>query len=242
MDDTFTLLPLHIDPASKAISSANGSSSTLDNELNALNQTHRAIQSLESASTVPPPPLPLNPKRSAAIQKMREQGNASLAKRHTGGGGGGGGGGQSQQQQHQRHAHEAIRLYTYAIEMALGRPPWEPAGIVRDELALLYSNRSQAHIALQAWPEGAADAEASVEMKPGPGQGKAWWRRGRCLLEMGRMDEAEEWVDKALDVEATSGAGGGGAPEGGADLKSLKADIEARKNRRREREKKRTGG
>ena len=234
MDETFTLLPLHIDPATKAASCSNDPSPALANELNKLNQTHRALLGLEITNPVPPPPLPLNPKRSAAIQKMREQGNASLAKRHASGGGGG-----HPSQQQQQHVHEAIRLYTYAIDMALGRPPWEPAGIVRDELALLYSNRSQAYIGLQAWPEGAADAEASVEMKPAPGQGKAWWRRGRCLLEMGRIDEAEEWVSKGLEVEATSGSGGGA--EGGADLKSLKADIEARKNRQKEREKKRLG-
>ena len=232
MEETFTLLPLHIDPTSKAISCAGDISADLKDELDALHQTQRAILNLEASNTVPPPPVPINPKRSAAIQKMREQGNASLAKRQTGGGGG-----RPSEQQNQA-ATEAIRYYTYAIDMALGRPPWEPVSIVRDELAALYSNRSQAHIALQAWPDGAADAEASVEMKAGPGQGKAWWRRGRCLLEMGKLDEAEVWVAKALEVEAAAGSGGA---EGGADLKSLKADIEARRSRRREREKKRLG-
>ena len=148
---------------------------------------------------------------------MREQGNAALAKRTSGGGA----------QQQQQHMQEAIKLYSYAIDMALKRPPWEPASIVRDELAILMSNRSQAYIGLQAWPEGATDAETSVEMKAAPGQGKAWWRRGRCLLEMGRLEEAAEWVDKAL--EADSGTG-----EGGADLKSLKAEVDARMKKQKD--------
>lgn len=222
MDSTFTLLPLHLDPATKVISSTDPTIPSLDTELNALNATHRTLLALDASHAVPPPPLPLNPKRSAAIQKMREQGNASLAKRATGGSG---------PQQQQQHMQEAIKLYSYAIDMALKRPPWEPASIVRDELAILMSNRSQAHIGLQAWPEGATDAETSVEMKAAPGQGKAWWRRGRCLLEMGRLDEAAEWVDKALEVES-------GAGEGGADLKALKVEVDARMKKQKDRARK----
>lgn len=55
-------------------------------------------------------------------------------------------------------------------------------------------------MALQAWPEGAVDAEASVEAKK-VGNAKAWWRRGRCLLEMGRVGEAREWVRQGLEIE-----------------------------------------
>ena len=50
------------------------------------------------------------------------------------------------------------------------------------------------------WAEGAADARASVECKR-VGNGKAWWRRGRCLVEMGRWGEAGKWVREGLEVE-----------------------------------------
>ena len=205
-EDTFTQLPLYLDPTTKAISCPSLQTPSIQAELAALNSTHKALLSLDGNLTVPPPPLPLNPKRSAAIQKMREQGNASLARRTAG-------------SNPQQNIQDAIKYYSYAIDMALQRPPWEPASIVRDEIAILMSNRSQGYIGLQAWPEGAIDAETSVEMKAGPGQGKAWWRRSRCLLEMGRVDEALEVVDKALDLE-------GG--DGSAELKSLKAEIESR--------------
>jgi translocation protein SEC72 len=53
---------------------------------------------------------------------------------------------------------------------------------------------------VQNWPEGLVDAEASVEAKK-VGNAKAWWRKGRCLLEMGRLEEAKEWVGRGLEME-----------------------------------------
>lgn len=204
MEDTFTLLPLHMDPATKAISTTSSSDIALVNELEALNTTHKYFKDLTTPHSVPPPPLPLDPKRSAAIQKMREQGNAAMAKKTAG----------------QAQLHEAAQLYTYAIDMALKRPPWEPSGIVRDEVSILMSNRAQARIGLQEWPEASVDALTSVDLKPAPGQGKAWWRRGRALMEMGRHAEALEWVNRGLEIESTG--------EGANDLKGMKKMIEER--------------
>jgi translocation protein SEC72 len=98
--------------------------------------------------------------------------------------------------------------------MALARPAWEPSGLVREEVSGLLSNRAQANMALKNWAEGAVDAEASVEMKK-VGNAKAWWRRGKCLLEMGRLDEAAQWVKQGLEFEATE-----------QDLVNLKDEIE----------------
>ncbi|KAI1171753.1 tetratricopeptide repeat domain-containing protein [Nemania sp. FL0916] len=192
--DTFTLLPLQIDPASKAVSSAS-SSRTLQTELAALNNLHRALLGLETPNHVPPPPVPVNPKRSAQITKLRESANA----------------------EHRKGQHAAAaKLYGLGLQMALGRPLWEPQGLVREEIAALYANRAQAHMALLAWPEAAADAEASVEAKR-VGNSKAWWRRGKSLVEMGRFDEARDWVRKALELEGDE-----------AELAALLKDVEAR--------------
>ena len=176
--DTFDLLPLRIDPQSKAIG-ASPSNRALDAELAALNALHRSLLGLENNQSVPPPPVPVNPKRSANVSKLRESGNAEFRKG--------------------RYA-DAIKFYTLGLQMALTRPVWEPSQLVREEVHQLYSNRAQAHMALQGWAEGAVDAEASVEAKR-QGNAKAWWRRGRCLLEMGRMEEAKEWVGKGLEME-----------------------------------------
>jgi translocation protein SEC72 len=216
MEDTFTLLPLHIDPQTKAVSCPSMDSIQIEEELHQLNATHTALIKLgaDAPNGVPPPPLPLNPKRSAMIQKMREQGNAALSRRNAGGA------------PPQEHIKESLKCYSYAIEMAIGRPPWEPVQIVRDELSILMSNRSQSFIGLQAWPEAAIDAETSIECKPAPGQGKAWWRRGRSLLEMGRFEEALEWVTRALEVEG----------QDATELKNLHEEIEKRLKSRREKE------
>ncbi|MCJ1400140.1 hypothetical protein MMC11_003344 [Xylographa trunciseda] len=216
MDDTFTLLPLYLDPASKAISCPSLNSSSMAAELAILNSTHRSLLTLDTPNSVPPPPLPLNPKRSAAIQKMREQGNASLARK----------GGTASAANSQAHTQEAIKLYSYALEMALTRPPWEPASIVRDEVAILMSNRAQAHMGLQSWPEGAADAETSVELKPAPGNGKAWWRRGKCLAEMGRWEEAADWITRGIET---------GGDES-AELRALGVEVQSHLAKQNERE------
>lgn len=70
------------------------------------------------------------------------------------------------------------------------------------------------------WPEGAADAMTSVELKR-VGNAKAWWRRGKCLLEMGRWREAKEWVREGLETE-------GNEP---TELLGLMKEIELREKR-----------
>ncbi|KAI9818398.1 MAG: hypothetical protein M1827_000456 [Pycnora praestabilis] len=191
MEETFTLLPLHLDPTSKAITISNIPGKSIANELQALNALHRTFLTLDTPA--PPPPMPINPKRSANITKLRESGNTSFRK---------------------AAYQEAIRMYTVGIEMAITRPPWEPAGLIRDELSGLYANRAQAHMAMQNWPEGMVDAEASVEMKK-VGNAKGWWRKGKCLLEMGRWEEAREWVSRGLEFEGKD-----------ADLVSLAKEVE----------------
>lgn len=194
--DTFTLLPISMDPTTKSISGDHTASNALNTELAALNALHRSLLNVETPTGTPPPPVPVNPKRSAQIGKLRESGNGEFRK-----------GNHSQ----------AVKLYGLAIEMALGRPSWEPSGLVREEVSGLLSNRAQANMAQQNWAEGAVDAEASVEMKK-VGNAKGWWRRGKCLLEMGRLDEAEQWVKQGLEFEATE-----------QDLVQLKDEIEKRK-------------
>jgi translocation protein SEC72 len=194
--DTFTLLPLEMDPTTKAIAASHSAGNALNSELAALNALHRSLLSVETPTGTPPPPVPVNPKRSAQIGKLRESGNAQF---RTG-----------------KH-DEAVKYYGLAISMALARPSWEPSGLVREELSGLLSNRAQANMAQQNWVDGAIDAEASVEMKR-IGNAKGWWRRGKCLLEMNRLEEAAQWVKQGLELEATE-----------QDLVQLRDEIEKRR-------------
>ncbi|SMQ53042.1 unnamed protein product [Zymoseptoria tritici ST99CH_1A5] len=176
LSDTFKLLPLVLDPNTKAVSSSDPS---LANELLELNQIHRGMLAVENPSQTPPPPAPVNPKRSAQITKLKEEGNKLYKK---------------------ASYPEALQMYDLAIKMAAERPPWEASGLVREELSTLHGNRAQTLMAQHSWAEAAVDAEIAVEMKK-VGNVKAWWRRGQCLKEMGRLEEAAEWVKQGLDYE-----------------------------------------
>ncbi|KAL2868091.1 uncharacterized protein BJX67DRAFT_60689 [Aspergillus lucknowensis] len=205
--DLFTQYPLIVDPTSKAISlSTNTTTSTsythsqttaLNTELTTLNTLHRNLLSLETPGGIPPPPLPINPKRTAQITKLKDTANTAFRKNN--------------------HA-EAVRLYTFALDMALSRPGWEPVSLARDELAALYANRAQAYMSQREWAEGLVDARASVEAKP-MGNAKAWWRGGQCLVEMGRWEEAKAFVGRGIEIE-------GKESEGGKELVQLMGEVE----------------
>lgn len=194
-------LDLSIDPTSKAISCSDPS---LTAEIDELNKCHRAFVALDTPNQVPPPPAPVNPKRSVQIGKLRESGNASYKK---------------------GAFPDAIKMYELAMRMASERPSWEASGLVREELSALYNNRAQANMAQQLWVEGAIDAEVSVEMKK-VGNVKAWWRRGQCLKEMGRFEEAAEWIKTALEFESAG-------PEKGSlgELETLLRELKKSKEK-----------
>jgi translocation protein SEC72 len=194
--ETYTHLPLHIDPQTKQISVLS-SDKTIQEAIASINKLHTSFKSLETANNIPPPPLPVNPKRSGQIQKLRESAVASARKG-----------------QHQ----DALRLLVVGIDMAAGRPGWEPMGLAREELAHMYLSRAGAAVDLQNWPEGLKDAECSLECKRGPGQGpngekvpgnaKAYLVGGRCLMEMGRWQDAVEWLERAIEIEGKEGDDG----------------------------------
>ncbi len=199
--ETYTHIPLHLDPTTKAISAI--SSSSLDSEtltaINNLNALHTTLKTLETPNQIPPPPVHVNPKRSAQIQKLKDSASTS---------------------QRKGLYPEAVRLWSFAIDMASGRPAWEPAGLVREELSILYVARGQSYAGDSKWVEAWKDAEMSVECKAGPqqlpngqkgpGNVKAWVLGGRCLGEMGRWGEVVEWLEKGVEVEGVSNAPGQG--------------------------------
>ena len=184
-----------IHPASSALHSTRAIAAELD----ALNSLLREMQQLDTPNVVPGPPMPVHPKRSAAIIKMKDSGGDQFRKGN--------------------HV-DADRQYSLALQMAMSRPTWEPVTLIRDEVSLLLANRAQIRMTAGRWAEGAVDAEASVEAKR-VGNAKAWWRRGKCLAQMGRWEEAREWVGRALEVEGNE-----------ADLVALAEDIERKFDRK----------
>jgi len=195
--ETFIQVPLTIDPSSKAVATSDGS---LQTDIEELNKMHRALLSLDTPNQVPAPPAPVHPKRTLQINKLKDAGNAALKKSPP-------------------QYGEAIKMYDLAIRMASERPSWEASGLVREELSILYSNRAQAYMSQQSWVEGAIDAECSVECKK-VGNCKGWWRRGVCLKEMGRWEEALEWVRQGLEFERA-----GPDKQGVGELESLQREL-----------------
>ena len=197
----FDMQPLQLTEDFRAVTiapSASKPSRSLQVELDALNDLHHKLISSEEGvlpTRVPGPPASIPPKRAQAVTKLRDQANDLYRKG--------------------KHV-EAQKMYTAGIEMARARPSWQPCAISREELGGLYANRAQAYMAVGQWAEGSVDAQTSAELRK-MGNAKAWWRRGKCLMEMGRLEEASEWVRRALEIEG-----------GEADLRELLEDIEKR--------------
>jgi len=190
--ETYTHLPIQIDPQSKQLTTT-ASDKSLQDALAAVNSLHREMLALETPNKIPGPPLPINPKRSANVNKLRESAAASARK------------GQNP---------DAIRLLAVATDMAAARPGWEPVGLAREELANMYCARANANIIGQNWVEGWKDAEASITCKSGPqqtpngpvpGNPKAFALGGRCLVELARYKEAIQWLEKGLELEGREG-------------------------------------
>ena len=190
----FQPIPLSIDPATKTVSSLTRDKSIQD-AIATLNALHNSLKSLDTQT--PPPPVPVNPKRSANIGKMRDSANTAFRK---------------------GQFLEAIRLWNFAIDMASQRPAWEPMGLQREELAALYLARSNSHVSAQNWVDGWKDAESSKECKKGlqtgpngekvPGNPKSYILGGKCLMEMGKWTEAVKWFEEGLEVEGEIGDDG----------------------------------
>ncbi|KAI5790219.1 hypothetical protein EDC01DRAFT_119019 [Geopyxis carbonaria] len=170
----FTQLPLTMDAATKSISSTHADPA-LTEHLDNLNALHRALKNTPAG--IPPPPVPVPPQRSAAIEKMRTTGNAAFRK---------------------GNYPEAVNMYSHGLTMAQTRPPWEPAPLLKEELQVLFANRAQAYMSMGSWPEALADASCAVDFKKMQNP-KAHWRKSKCLKEMGRLEEAREALELGLE-------------------------------------------
>ncbi|KAA8910895.1 hypothetical protein FN846DRAFT_774559 [Sphaerosporella brunnea] len=185
--DIYTQLPLSF--TEKALTSSYNDPA-LQSMLEEVNRMHHLLLNVQG--NTPPPPVPVPPQRSAAIEKMRTTGNAAFRK---------------------GNYKEAINMYSHGIAMAMTRPPWEPAQLLKEELQVLYANRAQAHMSMNNWPEALADVSLSVDFKKAPNP-KAHWRKGKALKEMGRLEEAKQALEHGLEFGVD------------ADLKNLLKEVD----------------
>ena len=193
--DVYLQLPVSFNESTKSVESSL-KTPEFTQHLESLNAMHKLLLNIPGG--VPPPPVPVPPQRSAAIEKMRNSGNNAFRK---------------------ANYQEAINLYSHAISMAMTRPSWEPAPLLKEELQVLYSNRAQAQMSANNWPEAYADASLSVEFKRVQNP-KAHYRKAKALKEMGRLEEAKEALEYGLEFGVDS------------DLKTLLKDVDAQLERK----------
>lgn len=189
MTDTFTQYPLHIDKTTVSLEKAPADVAQEIQELNAL---VKVLTKELPSDAVPPPPVPVQPQRSRQIQRMRDDANVSFRK---------------------GNLDDAVRKYTFAIEMALTRPVWEASGLVKEELSPLYANLAAAHMGKSEWPECLAASEAAIDFNMQ--NSKAHYRRAKALQNMGRYEEAKKALDFGLEFQGNTG-----------DLKTLLKEVD----------------
>lgn len=85
---------------------------------------------------------------------------------------------------------DAVRLYTLSAELAAARPMIESSMFPRDELAISLCNRSAAYTNMKEYVNALVDARAVIEYKPS--WTKGYFRKGKALMGMDRLDEAKE--------------------------------------------------
>ncbi|KAG9014349.1 hypothetical protein FRB94_012755 [Tulasnella sp. JGI-2019a] len=130
---------------------------------------------------VPAPPNVVHPARSQAVQKAKEDGNAAYKAKNWG---------------------QAIQHYNMSANIALSRNPWEPAALMRDEMAIIICNRSATFAAAEDYISALVDADVVIQLKRPWSKGH--FRKAKALLGLGRLEEARDAVMLGLQFEPDS--------------------------------------
>ncbi|GJJ11099.1 hypothetical protein Clacol_005330 [Clathrus columnatus] len=130
---------------------------------------------------VPPPQMVQKNIRSLAVIKAKEEGNKlyGLGK-----------------------YQEAINLYTNAAKLTVSRPLWESSALIKEELAMLLSNRSAAYAIIGDWVAALADADAVINYKRPWSKGH--FRKAKALQGLGEYEEAKVALALGLAFEPSN--------------------------------------
>ncbi|THH10364.1 hypothetical protein EW145_g1392 [Phellinidium pouzarii] len=126
----------------------------------------------------PPPPQIVQPQRSQAVTKTKEDGNALFKA---------------------NKLKESISMYTMAISVASQRFPWELNSLMREELSTVLSNRSAAYTAAGDYVGALVDADLVIQLKRPWSKGH--FRKAKALVEMGCLEEARDAIRLGLAFE-----------------------------------------
>ena len=93
-------------------------------------------------------------------------------------------------------------MYTTAAEITMSRPQWEASNLIKDELAMVLSNRSAAHAITNDWVSALVDADVVVQIKRPWSKGH--FRKAKALQGLGKYEEAKVALSLGLSFEPTN--------------------------------------
>ena len=90
-------------------------------------------------------------------------------------------------------------MYTTAAEITMSRPQWEASNLIKDELAMVLSNRSAAHAITNDWVSALVDADTVVQIKRPWSKGH--FRKAKALQGLGKYEDAKQALSLGLSFE-----------------------------------------
>jgi translocation protein SEC72 len=90
-------------------------------------------------------------------------------------------------------------MYTMAANIAMSRPPWEAANLVKEELSVVICNRSAAYSAAGDFLSALVDAEVVLVHKRNWSKGH--FRKAKALVGLGRLEDARDAIALGLQFE-----------------------------------------
>ncbi|HEV7736394.1 MAG TPA: hypothetical protein VGO47_03345 [Chlamydiales bacterium] len=94
---------------------------------------------------------------------------------------------------------QAIAMYTTAAEITISHPDWEASNMIKEELAMLLSNRSAAHAASGDFVSALVDADIVIQVKRPWSKGH--FRKAKALQGLGDHKEAKLALGLGLSFE-----------------------------------------
>lgn len=148
------------------------SCSECDLDLSPLNSLYRALLQVKGEI---PLPNAFSQKITTQISGLRESGNKYFK---------------------EQNYPEAIKLYTYAIDMSFQRPVWEPGDLVATEVSHCLSKRSLANLNINSLVNAYVDAEWGIRLRPESAE--CYPLKGKALMGLKRYEEAVKAFDISL--------------------------------------------
>jgi len=90
-------------------------------------------------------------------------------------------------------------MYSTAAQITITRPDWEASNMIKEELAMVLSNRSAAHASLGDYVSALVDADVVIQIKRPWSKGH--FRKAKALQGLEEYEEAKLALGVGLSFE-----------------------------------------